>query len=158
MSPRGENLLQTASELLPAFLNQNKKFLGGREGGCLAILDKFGSFRETIHLFDIGEIPLGKLNEKRAFAKEKVFRVTHMNETHKHLTSFESENSGNRQYGGGIKMDDGLFVSFSGFPAHLDQDFVILAGLFSYEMTLEQAIEIRKRTIDKYPRSFFTER
>ncbi len=152
MTPREDRLVTLAKGLLTPFIFQNEKHLDGRVGLCLATRD-LENPSGRINVFDLGSIPADKIADKRTFAEEKAHRLLHGHIGH--LSSFESEYKHNNKYGGGVRVNDTLIVAASGFPACLDQDFVILLGLLSYEMTLGQALEVRRRTVHKYPAAIF---
>lgn len=149
-----ENLLfETAEILLPAFIKNHQKELGGRTGVYMAIL-KIG---ETINVEQkivtklIGEIPLEKQNEKQRFAKEKVYRLHERNRDSRDRTefsSFDSEDPDRKKFGGGIRARD-YYISVSGFPPHLDQKFVLLLCLFTKQLGFSLVDEIHTGTIIK---------
>ena len=149
MTERIDRLLTLAKEFLGTFLYEHRDLLGDRQGSCLAILDTDGT-NEEVHVFDLGSMPAEKVEEKRGFAKEKVLRLQ-ANPTHS--TSFESQNVGASQYGGAIRAGNNLFVSMSGFPAYLDQEFCIFLCLLDNQMSFAQAQALRDRTRSSYPSS-----
>lgn len=149
MTQRVERLGSLAHDLINLFVHQNQDVLGDRRGCCLAIWDLNGP---DIEVFRLGSIPFEKIPEKERFAREKVRRL----ESHpSHLTSFESAIPEKEQYGGGVRVSDTLLMAASAFsPAYLDQEFCVLLGLVSHQMSLSRAQKIYKRTLHHYPTTF----
>lgn len=154
MTPKVERLVTLATGLLQPFLHENEEILDGRKGACLAIL----ATRDTRHddkevlVFDIGDIPPDKVEEKRDLAKEKVLRLERNPD---HLTSFESQDKKLNHYGGAVRANPRLLISLSGFkPAVLDQEFCILLAMLDYQMSALRAHEIRQRTLHEYPHPY----
>jgi hypothetical protein len=127
-------IFKIARLMLSAFLEQHTKELDGRKGVCLAVMTKGNGNGHQTATCVIGSLPEAKRQEKERFAKEKVARIQCLGED----TSFQSEDEKKQQYGGGIKVRDGLWVSASGFPPDLDEKFVLMLALMCDELNRQQ--------------------
>lgn len=87
-----------------------------------------------------------KKMEKLNFATEKIKRVM-LNDL---TTSFEMSDENGKKFGGAIQVSRGLFISCSGLPPHMDQEFCIHVARMMDRLPLHQQDEIIKRTVKDY--------
>ena len=124
-----DNFFAEAKRYLPEFIEKYKSELGGRAGGMLSLKKAPTgtitpmSFANRTQL--VGTVPGEKAPDYIFFSGEKNTRLEFNRKLGKnHISSFESENYDDKQYGGAILVP-GYYVSFGGFPPHLDQKFVL---------------------------------
>ena len=111
----------------------------GRMGGYLCIYDPNRLFdRQQL----IGEPDRAKAPKYQSFAREKAFRLS---QNPDHLTSWESRDVENEQYGGAIRLPSGLIISFSGMPEAVDTAFCLMLMYNFLIASPKDLIEISER-------------
>lgn len=138
-------IFKIARLMLPAFLEQHTKELDGRKGVCIAVMAKGNGDGYQTATCIIGSPPEAKRQQKERFAKEKVARIQSSGED----TSFQSENETKQQYGGGIKVRHGLWISASGFPPDLDEKFVLMIALMCDGLNSRQYGMIKELSFER---------
>lgn len=123
-------IIETANELLPAFIAENKEALTGRTGAYLSLLDSTSTDLPTRGAI-VGRAPQDKIVAWMRNAYEKNNRLYRqvVIEGEKYFTSIATQNYATNEYGGGIRTIKGLFASVSGFPPIYDTLFIALVLL-----------------------------
>ncbi len=94
-----------------------EKFGQGRSGGCVCVADKAGI---VVAKAFVGSPSFSKTAKYWEFAEEKVHRLAMIHRDH--ISSWQSRNEEANQYGGAIRMENGL-LGFSGLPELVDEAF-----------------------------------
>lgn len=138
---RIERIFKVAELFLPTFIQLNKERLQERRGVALSVITILKDDESNIVGEDIiiGDLPTEKKAEKLNFAREKISRIR----KNKEYSSFESADDAKKQYGGGIKANDTLYIAASGFPPDLDQEFIMLVSLIAGEMKMDNYNRIK---------------
>jgi hypothetical protein len=127
-----KKIFDIATFLFPLFLEMNQKILGGRKG-MIVVVSEINVPSNTFEVI-LGEIPEEKLEEKRAYAKEKIARLRERNAAgYSDTTSFNSDNPEEKQYGGAIRTKH-FYFSGSGLLPKPEEEFLIILGLLAKEL------------------------
>lgn len=110
-------LFDEARLMLPHFISAHQSELHDRTGIVFATCYAESPPKAEL----IGELEPDVFTAKRELAFEKIARIRHNGE----FTSFQSENEAQRQFGGAIWVAPDLWLSASGFPPDLDQEFLL---------------------------------
>lgn len=94
-----------------------------RKGGCFVAWRSDLAVRVLACGF--GKISFERYERYMLFANEKVKRL---NGRPGDISSWQSRNQEQMQYGGAIRCDDDLVLSFSGFPEEVDEAICLIAA------------------------------
>lgn len=131
-----DNVARIAHNLTPIIA---ETWGDGRKGGYIFICDDTGT--QLLHK-KLGEPELSKKEKYRSFSREKAERLIRNPD---HVLSWESREPEQNQYGGAIRLESGLIISFSGFPELVDEAFCAVIGFWmTFESQDSLAEKLRK--------------
>lgn len=114
-------------------------------GGYLTILERSsGQVIISLRLTNVHSLSLEEADSYRKFSLEKIQRLLgHIADGH--LTSWESRDAANEQYGGAILTKD-YIVSFSGLPEKWDTIIAAVGSYINFWLEEDSLKEIAART------------
>ncbi len=123
---RVEKIMATAQEILKELVVVFPKEMKGRDGGWLVIKKyrEWGFVHSKQIRMNVIDVPKERFSSFRVNAKEKADRLRGMAIRDGHVSSWQSRDFDNKQYGGAI-MAGNWVLSFSGLPEHMDEYFMI---------------------------------
>ena len=147
---RLHGIVTVAAALLEALLEEwnedddRRKEINGRAGGYLTIYDA-ATGKPLLTPTPIGTVIQAKVAKYAAFCQEKALRLLIKMTSEGHISSRQSRNTGEDQWGGAILIvDENLIFSFSGLPELADEAFMVRLAweMAKISYSPEQGVEV----------------